>query len=322
MRHRNTLLALIVASWIVPPGVAQTRRSSPPTDEQIEAQVEQVLQQDHSFAGSSISSSVSKGVVTLSGNVRSEAEKTLASAELAKIGGIKTVLNNLNIVSPQLVAPPPPPPPPTPPPAVVNTSKTLTLPEGTSIPVRISDDVNSKTAKAGDTFHGTTASNLMLDSYTLVPTGTLVTGRVIAAKSAGHFTGAAQLSVELVSLRLATSGSVQDVSVVTEPISNKADGRGANTAEKAGGGAALGAVIGAVAGGGAGAGIGALSGGALGAGANGITRGKEIELKPEQLLEFRTSAPLQVTIALENGRQILLPAVSGPTLQTRPNDQN
>src|SRR5260370_12805884 len=36
----------------------------------------------------------------------------------------------------------------------------------------------------------------------------------------------------------------QDVSLLTQPLSNKTQGRGTNTAEKTGGGAALGAIIG------------------------------------------------------------------------------
>jgi len=55
--------------------------------------VQQVFHDEHAFVGSSIFSSVNKGGVTLTGNVRSEAEKSLASAELANITGVKTVLN-------------------------------------------------------------------------------------------------------------------------------------------------------------------------------------------------------------------------------------
>jgi len=105
---------------------------------------------------------------------------------------------------------------------------------------------------------------------------------------------------------------------VSQGLSSKAAGRGTNTAAKAGGGAALGAVVGALAGGGAGAGIGAASGGALGLGANLLTHGKEIDLKPEQLLQFRTAAPLNVTIMLHNGHQVVPPEIPGAQLQPRP----
>jgi predicted nuclease of restriction endonuclease-like (RecB) superfamily len=145
-----------------------------------------------------------------------------------------------------------------------------------------------------------------------------VMGRVIEAKAAGHFSGAADLSIELVSVRLQGANGPQDVSVLTQPLSSKAQGRGTNTAEKTGGGAAVGAIIGGLAGGGAGAGIGALSGGVLGGGSNALSRGKEIVVKPEQLLPFRTSSPLEVTIVLVDGHQIVPADASGPQLQGRP----
>ena len=120
---------------------------------------------------------------------------------------------------------------------------------------------------------------------------------MIEAKPAGQLTGTAVLSIELVSLKVGTRGGPRNVAVVTQELSSKAAGRGANAAAKTGGGAVLGGVIGALAGGGRGAAIGAASGGALGAGTNTITRGQEIDVKPEQLLQFKTTEPLNVTIS-------------------------
>ena len=297
---------------LVLPLGAQPARKNAPTDSQILGQVQKIFHDEHAFVGSSILPSVNHGVVTLTGNVRSEAEKTLASAELASIGGVKTVLNNLNIVDNTFQAPPPPKPV-----AGPSGPKLVTLPAGSAIPVRITDEIDTKTAKAGDTFRGATATSVTMNGFTLIPAGTPVTGRVIEAKAAGHFSGSADLAIELVSVRLQGANGPQDVSLLTQPLSNKAQGRGTNTAEKTGGGAALGAIIGGLAGGGAGAGIGALSGGVLGGGSNALSRGKEIVVKPEQLLPFRTSSPLEVTIVLVDGHQILPAAASGPQLQGR-----
>jgi hypothetical protein len=303
----GTLLPLLV----LPLG-AQTARKNTPTDSEILGQVQKTFHDEHAFVGSSILPSVNHGVVTLTGNVRSEAEKTLASAELASIDGVKTVLNNLNIVDNTFHAPPPKPI------AGPSGPKLVTLPAGSAIPVRVTDEIDTKTAKAGDTFHGATATSVTMNGFTLIPPGTPVTGRVIEAKAAGHFSGSADLAIELVSVRLHGPNGPQDVSLLTQPLSNKAQGRGTNTAEKTGGGAALGAIIGGLAGGGAGAEIGALSGGVLGGGSNALSRGKEIVVKPEQLLAFRTSSPLEVTIVLVDGHQIVPADASGPQLQGRP----
>lgn len=296
-------LKYLLVGTLAPSLVFAQTHKAPPTDWQIEAEIQKALAKDHIFVGSSIMSSVNQGVVKLTGNVRSETEKEYASSDLANIPGVKTVLNNLEVhdasagIRATITAPPPPPPPkPTGP-------KTLTLTSGTMLPIRLTEELDTKTAKAGDVFHGITAAGISQNGFVLLPSGTPVIGRVIDAKAAGHFSGSAELALELVSIR--QPGTDQDVSMLTQQLSSKANGRGANTVEKAGGGAALGAVVGAIAGGGTGAGIGAASGGALGLGANAITRGKEIDLKPEQLLQFRTAAPLDVKIMLVDGQQII-----------------
>ena len=153
--------------------------------------------------------------------------------------------------------------------------------------------------------------------YVALPVGTAVTGRIVAAKPAGRLSGAAELSIELVSVKVATDTGPQDKALVTQTLSSAANGREANTAAKTGGGAALGAVVGAVAGGGKGAGIGAASGGVLGLGANALTHGQEIDLKPEQLIQFKTGEPLDVTITTQAGRQIAAQGAAGAGLATR-----
>jgi hypothetical protein len=121
----------------------------------------------------------------------------------------------------------------------IQAQRVFTLPPGTIRPIRISDEIDTKTAKANDTFGGTTASNVGAAGFTLIPTGTPVIGRTIEAKPGTHFAGAAELSIELVSIRLPGPTGPQDIWVVTEPLSSKATGRGGNTAEKAVGGRGL-----------------------------------------------------------------------------------
>lgn len=359
----------IVLSALAPvavPGiaVAQTRKAQP-TDAQVLAKVQAVLSNEPAFAGMTITPTVSHGTVSLDGSVTSEAAKVLASTEIANIAGIRTVLNNLNIGPDAAAVAPVPQPLSVPaPPATVPVRrasplvvKNIVLQPGTVIPVRLNDEISTKTAKTNDPFQGTTASAILQGDYTLIPTGTPVTGRVILAKSAGRFTGKAELSLELVSVRLpvlngrdasnpmgatpesmpgatmpspaasfanvapASSGSsapgAQDVSIPTDPLLSAADARGKNTAEKTGGGAALGAVIGALTGGGAGAAIGAVSGGALGAGSNAVTKGDQIVMQPEQLLQFHTAAEVQIPVTMRNGKQVNLPPAQ-PVLATRP----
>jgi hypothetical protein len=124
-----------------------------------------------------------------------------------------------------------------------------------------------------------------------IPRGTSVTGRVVDAKDAAHFSGSSLLSIELTQIELKGA----PVAVSTSAFSQQGKGRGKNTAMKTGGGAALGAIIGAIAGGGKGAAIGAASGGGLGAGVNAVTRGEQVKIPAETLINFKLQSPVTVT---------------------------
>ena len=192
--------------------------------------------------------------------------------------------------APALVpAPAPVPAPPPPPPQPV--AKTVTIPAGTIIPVRITDDLSSKTAQPNQNFRGSLASDVIADGMVAVPHGASVIGRVVDAKDAAHFKGSALLSIELTQINTRN----RQIPVVTEAFQKEGTGRGKNTAVKSGGGAAIGAIIGALAGGGKGAAIGAVGGGAAGAGVNAVTRGQQVEIQPETLINFKLQSPITVT---------------------------
>ncbi len=322
---RTVFYAGALSSLAVSSLSAQTHKT-PATDQAILARVQHALHEEPAFSGLSITPTVSRGVVTLEGTVDSQAAKKLASNEVGDVSGVKTVLNNLDVAGsrkPVTLSPTPEPKPVLSNQRTQQTSRMVSLPEGTAIPVRIADEITTKTAKPGDAWHGTTSASIASSGYTLIPFGAPVTGRIVDAKQAGHFSGAADLTLEITSVRLLNQGSStgpEEVSVTTLPWSSKASGRGVNTVEKTGGGAALGAIIGGLAGGGRGVGIGAASGGALGAGTNAITRGGEIDLKPEQLLQFRTAAPTNVTVQVRGGLQIPARAATRTSLETRPAD--
>lgn len=326
----RSLRAVALFAAVVPVAVqAQTHR---PTDHQVLIQVSRTLATEPAFNGMTIIPSVSHGVVTLTGNVTSYAAKVLASTEIANINGVKTVLNNLNVVpagsEPQPAASEQstPPPPPAQDQSQAASSdqfasmRSLNVAAGTVLPVRLVEQINTKSAQPNDPFHATLLSDITHKGYVLIPRGTVFVGRVISAKAAGRFAGHAELSLELISFTLNTPQGQQQMGLITDPLSSEGAGRGKNTAEKAGGGAALGAIIGALAGGGQGAAIGALSGGALGAGTN-IRRGEEIVLQPEQRLDFKVQAPAAVPVYLnQDGQQIIPNPATTPQLQQRQND--
>ena len=190
--------------------------------------------------------------------------------------------------APEQVQTVPPPPPPAPPQPVV---KTVTIPAGTVVPVRITDTLDSATAQPNQTFHGSLAGDLVANGMVAIPQGATVAGRVIDAKDAAHFKGSSLLSIELTQI----DAHGRQIPVVTDAFSKEGKGRGKNTAIKTGGGALLGGIIGALAGGGKGAAVGAAAGGGLGAGANGVTRGEQVQIQPETQVNFKLQSPITVT---------------------------
>jgi hypothetical protein len=195
---------------------------------------------------------------------------------------------------PEVATAPPPPPPatPAPPPAPPKpVAKTVILPEGTVIPIRMIDTLDSASAQPNQTFRGSLAGDLIADGMIALPQGSSVVGRIVDAKDAAHFKGSSLLSIELTAID--TRG--HSIPLVTDTYSKEGAGRGKNTLAKSGGGAALGAIIGALAGGGKGAAIGAVAGGGAGTAVNGVTRGQQVQIPTETLVNFHLQSPVTVT---------------------------
>jgi hypothetical protein len=167
----------------------------------------------------------------------------------------------------------------------------FSIPAGQSMLVRMIDGVDSSKNHVGDIFHASLETDLVVNGTFVARKGTDVYGRLAEAKEAGHISGSSELQLELT--RMVIDG--HDYPVVSSDYSLKGKGRGTNTAEKVGGGAVLGAIIGAVAGGGKGAAIGAGVGSAAGAGVQVFTRGQQVKVPSETLLEFRLQQPVTVT---------------------------
>ena len=197
-----------------------------------------------------------------------------------------------------------------PPPPAQPVIQHVTLPEGTVIPVILTEAISTKTAQPNDVFHGTLAQDLVENGVVAIPRGATVVGQVVDAKGAAHFKGQSYLSLALTQV----SAYGRRIDIQTDSFSQQGKARGKNTAEKTGGGAALGAIIGALAGGGKGAAIGAIAGGGAGAGVNAITRGEEVNLPSESRLDFHLQAPITVTVAPHDQNA---PVSPDPSLQQR-----
>lgn len=164
--------------------------------------------------------------------------------------------------------------------------KSLEIPSGTSIRVRMIDNLSSEQAQLGDTFRGTLDEAIQVNGRELYPKGADVIGRVTDVRATGRLSEPGELGLVL---NTVSSGTVA-ASIHVEPLVIKGESHAKSNATKIGGGAALGAVIGAIAGGGKGAAIGTLAGGAAGTGAAAATGKKPAIVDSEAVLTFVTSA--------------------------------
>lgn len=69
------------------------------SDQQVATEVQNKINADSSFPDKGLSVTASNGVVTLSGNVSSDAARDAAAKDAAQIQGVKTVVNNLRVAT-------------------------------------------------------------------------------------------------------------------------------------------------------------------------------------------------------------------------------
>jgi hypothetical protein len=166
----------------------------------------------------------------------------------------------------------------------------VVVPAGTTLTVRLGQAVGSKISQPGQSFSATLSSPVAVDGNTVIPAGAAAQGVVVDAKPLGRFKGGAVLELKLSSITV--NGS--EKSIQTSAVTRTEKGKGKRTAVLAGGGAAVGALIGGLAGGGKGAAIGAVAGGGAGTGGAAFTGNKDIVLPAESAVSFKLKSPLEV----------------------------
>jgi hypothetical protein len=166
----------------------------------------------------------------------------------------------------------------------------VTIPAATRISVRTIDGIDSTKNHVGDRFQASLEEPLVADGSVVLAKGADVYGRLAESKESGTFTGRSQLRLELTGIVV----NGQTVPVVTGEYELTGNSRGASTAKRTVGGAAVGSIIGAIAGGGKGAAIGAGVGAGAGAGSEIITKGDQVKVPSETLLDFTLQQDLSI----------------------------
>ncbi|PYX14174.1 MAG: hypothetical protein DMG84_16365 [Acidobacteria bacterium] len=310
--------------------------SKAPNDAQLASDIQTRLSADSGLQGKQLSVQSSKGTVTLSGTVDNENQRQAAARYAASAEGVKQVVEKPRAA---YVAPGAKPrvrrrvlpsdtsssastytaPVTTVAPVSATTATTytapppqkVTIPSGTTLAVRLVDPIDSETNQQGQTFRATLDSPLAVEGDVAIPAGYDVQGHIIELKSAGKFAGQSVVALQLD--RISVNGKYYNIQ--TDQYRRQGSSRGKNTAAKVGTGAGIGAIIGAIAGGGKGAAIGAAAGGGLGGGVQAATKGQQIKLPSETVLNFTLQAPLTVVATAKT------PDEGRPRLE-RPTDPN
>ena len=174
----------------------------------------------------------------------------------------------------------------------VRTSRTDVLPTGTQLAIRTNENIEATQADNGKTYSAEVARTIEDQrGNVLVPKGSPVALTIASVKN--PTLGENQAELALHSITIHGHRYLVSTNTVTQQGTGGI-GKNKKTAEMVGGGALLGTVIGAVAGGGKGAAIGAVVGGAGGAGAQVLTKGKQVKVPAESVLTFQLSQPIQL----------------------------
>ena len=166
------------------------------------------------------------------------------------------------------------------------------VPSGTRIVIRTVDAIDSSRNQVGDRFQASLEQPLIVDDVVVVPKGTSVYGRLTQATEAGRIQGRSQLKLELTGIVV----NGETIPLFTGDYSVTGSSRGATTAKRVGAGAAVGAVLGAIAGGGKGAAIGTVVGAGAGTAVQVMTKGEQVHVPSETLLEFVLQREVRIPV--------------------------
>ena len=165
-----------------------------------------------------------------------------------------------------------------------------TVPAGAKISVVTDQSVSSKTAKIGQTVTGSVAQDVTSGGKVVIPKGSPVKLTVSSVQASGRLSTPAKLYLRL---RSVTVGG-KTYTFATSSAGRTLGSKGKRDAGFIGGGAAGGAVIGALAGGGKGAAIGAAAGAGAGTAGAAATGKKDIEFPAEARLAFNTRTAVAI----------------------------
>ena len=323
-KNKIAVLALVLMSAMS----VSCSRIGAPSDDAITTDIKAKMFSEPALKAATVDVVSKQGEVTLTGQVPNDAARLAAYKIATETKGVSRVNDQMSVAAAEMTVPQPaaqapeaepakrtaktkvphraersrqlepdfpttsavaptaePEPPPLPQPV------TVTVPVNSVITIRTIDSIDSKTNHAGEVFKASLDAPIVADDRVIVPAGADAYIKLVSASSAGRMTGRSELGLELSSIVF----QGRTYNVASSDVKQSGASRGKRTAETIGGGAALGALIGAVAGGGKGAAIGAAVGGGAGTGVQVFTKGQQVKIPSETRLDFTLQQPLEIT---------------------------
>jgi len=170
----------------------------------------------------------------------------------------------------------------------------VTLPAGTSLGIRLNSGVSSTTSRAEDAVEATLIRPVKVGETEVLPSGSQLDGRVVAAAPSGKVKGRARLAVRFHTIR-----SHGETYPILAQVTRVAPATKQKDAEKIGLPAAGGAVVGGVIGGKKGAAIGAAAGGGAGTAVVLSTSGEEVSLPKGSILALKLQKAVTIRVPVK-----------------------
>ena len=175
---------------------------------------------------------------------------------------------------------------------LLDTTESITVPQGTAIPVTLDQDLASNQQRSGDSFQASVSAAIIVNGKAVIPKGARIRGRVVEARESGRLHTVARLRLALNEVEV----HGKSYEIHTSTISRSGSDHKKRNVELIGGGAALGTVVGAIAGGGKGALIGGAAGAGAGTAAAAATGKKDIRLPAETSLTFKLTQAVTIQV--------------------------
>ncbi|HTS25949.1 MAG TPA: hypothetical protein VMH81_08735 [Bryobacteraceae bacterium] len=163
-----------------------------------------------------------------------------------------------------------------------NPERTLILPAGTRIPIRLAQSIDTRRDRPGTPFLAHVSTTVWHNGQVILPRGTICRGHVAESRPSGRLKGRAVLSLRLDSVEW----DGRKYTIDTSSPSFASQSHKKRNLTLIGGGAGTGATIGAIAGGGVGAAVGAGAGAVVGVTGAAITGKRQLHLAPETRVVF------------------------------------